>query len=98
MTEIANFKIQAHGADVATILDSDNETLEIVRRTDGTFELVVHNRRFESDTWDDLSVILKPQHFAVLGSIAEMAAPKSDLKDKIMALHDQTVAAFKSAP
>jgi hypothetical protein len=77
VTEIAKFQIQQlGGADVATILDNESEVLEIVRRSDGTFELIVHNRRGETDRWDDLSVVLKPQHFAVLGSIAEMAVKK----------------------
>lgn len=72
MAEIANFKKQQFGADVATILETADQVLEVVRRDDGTFNLIVHNRRGETDTWDDLSVNLKPQHFSVLGSIASM--------------------------
>lgn len=99
MTETANFKKQQlGGADVATILDNENETLEVVRRTDGTFELIIHNRRAETDTWDDLSVTLKPAHFSVLGSISWMAVEEPPLKDKIMVLHDQTMATLKAAP
>ena len=76
MAEIANFKLESSGAEVATILDNENAVLEVMKRSDGTYELTVHNRRGETDRWDDLSVVLKPRHFAVLGSIATMDAAR----------------------
>jgi hypothetical protein len=69
--EVANFKKeQLTGAMVATILDNENEVLEVLKRSDGKYDLIVHNRRGETDQWDDFTVTLKPAHFAVLGTIA----------------------------
>lgn len=68
-----NFKKQHYGAEVATILNNEQEVVEVVRRTDGDFELTVHNREGESDRWHDLSAVLKPAHFVALGQIAELA-------------------------
>ena len=67
------FKKQHYGADVATVLDNEAEVVEVMRRSDGKFELTVHNRQGESDRWRDISAVLKPEHFVELGKIAEMA-------------------------
>lgn len=75
MVEIANFKKEQFGGDVATILETENQVLEVLRHSNGLFSLIVHNRQGDTDRWDDMSVTLKPQHFSVLGSIAAMAAP-----------------------
>ena len=67
-------KQQKYGADVATILDNDVECVEVARRTDGNFELTVHNRHGgDSDRWDDLTAVLKPEHFVELGKIAVLS-------------------------
>lgn len=70
MAETAKFKRDSAGADVATIHEADGEVVEVLRCSDGKFELTIHNRRGESDRWDDLSATLKPAHFEALGSIA----------------------------
>jgi len=68
--EVAVFKEQSTGARVATILDNENEALEVMRCADGKYDLIIHNRRGETDRWEDLTVTLKPAHFAALGTIA----------------------------
>ena len=70
---MVEFQKQQYGAEVATILDNENETVEVMRRSDGTFELIIHNRRGETDTWDDLTAILKAEHFVELGRVPIMA-------------------------
>jgi Ser/Thr protein kinase RdoA (MazF antagonist) len=70
MSEVAKFEKSANYPPTATILDNDNEVLEVVSRQDGSFELTVFNRRGGTDRWDDMSVVLKKEHFEALGSIA----------------------------
>lgn len=69
---MAEFKRQKYGSDVATILETDEQVLEILRRRDGIFDLIVHNRILDTDRWEDLTVNLKPEHFIELGNIADM--------------------------
>ena len=74
MTEIANFKTEPHGAEVATILETADQVVEVQRLRDGTYALTVHSRVSDTDRWDDCTAHLLPRHFAVLGSIATMGA------------------------
>lgn len=68
---MVKFNKQTYGADVATILDNEDEIVEVLRREDGNFELTVHNRRGGTEGWTDLSAILTPEHFIELGKIAD---------------------------
>lgn len=68
--ERAEFKQQAFGADVATILETEDTLVEVVKLPRGQHQLVIHNRRGETDQWDDLSATMAPHHLAALGSIA----------------------------
>lgn len=75
VTQLVNFTRNAAGDDYATIVDTDNEVLEIVRRDHGDFELIAYNRRTFKDEWDEVSVILNPRHLAALGSLAKAQKP-----------------------
>lgn len=67
------FRKQRYGAEVATLLEDDEQAVEVLRRADGDFELTVHIRRGKNpDAWDDLTAVLKPEHFIDLGKIADM--------------------------
>jgi hypothetical protein len=66
----AKFEKQTYGAVVATILEADNSIVEVQERNDGAYGLIVHHRREDRDTWDDLTAYLKPEHFDALGSVA----------------------------
>lgn len=84
MTEAAKFEKQRFGATVAQIHETDYEAVEVQARNDGKFVLTVHNRRGDTDLWDDLSVTLEPKHFEMLGSIASqrpMSEERSDISD-----------------
>jgi hypothetical protein len=65
----AQFEKQAGGATVATIRETDDGLLEVQDMGDGTFNLIVHSRRGETDRFDDLSIRLEPKHFTMLGTI-----------------------------
>jgi hypothetical protein len=68
------FKREKYGADVATILETEDQIVEVLRHPYGTFQLIVHNRRRDNpDLWDDLSATLTPQHFIELGKVADHA-------------------------
>ena len=69
MTRI-KFEKQTYGAVVATILETDDSIVEVQERNDGTYGLIIHTRRNDSDRWDDLTAYLKPEHFDALGSVA----------------------------
>ena len=47
-----------------------NSIVEVQERNDGTYGLIIHTRRNDSDRWDDLTAYLKPEHFDALGSVA----------------------------
>ena len=66
------FKKQAYGADVATVLENEDSVLEVLRRKDGKFELTIHSRQPDTDRWEDLTSVLEPPHFIELGRIADM--------------------------
>lgn len=68
----AVFVKQHYGALVATIVETPDTVVEVCQRAGGSFDLIIHNRRGESDHWDDLSAALKPEHFEALGSIAKI--------------------------
>lgn len=63
------FEAQAYDAIVATIRQTDDALLEVVKGRDGTFNLVIHNRVGETDRFEDLSIRLEPKHFALLGQV-----------------------------
>ena len=65
------FKRERSGADVATIIDETDQIIEILRRSDGLFDLIIHVRNFETDRWDDMTAVLTPQHFILLGTVAD---------------------------
>lgn len=67
------FEIQSTGARVATIHESEDQIVEVLQRGDGRLDLIVHNRRGDTDRWDDLSAVLKPEEFADLGRAADYA-------------------------
>jgi hypothetical protein len=71
------FKKEIYGAEVATIVENEDEILEVLRRSDGKFDLTVHCRRPKTGRWDDLTVVLEPRHFKDLGDIAGQRS-KSD--------------------
>ena len=67
------FEKDYYGTEVATIRRYDDGLLEVVRHKDGTFTLTVHQRIFDSDKFEDCSIILKPRHFSELGKIERMS-------------------------
>lgn len=75
MTE---FKKQASGPDVATIFDNENQVVEVTRRDDGQFDLTIHRVAEDSDTWDDMTAVLRPGHFIELGDVPFVGAPGPD--------------------
>lgn len=80
----AKFEKQRFGATVAQIHETAFEAIEVQARNDGKFVLTVHNRRGDTNLWDDLSVTLEPKHFEMLGSIASqrpMSEERSDISD-----------------
>jgi hypothetical protein len=80
----AKFEKQRFGATVAQIHETAFEAIEVQARNDGKFVLTVHNRRGDTDLWDDMSVTLGPKHFEMLGSIANqrpMSEKPSDISD-----------------
>lgn len=84
MTETARFEKQRFGATVAQIHETDYAAVEVQARNDGKFVLTVHNRRGNTNLWDDMSVTLEPKHFEMLGSIANqrpMSEKHSDISD-----------------
>jgi hypothetical protein len=72
----AVFVAQQHGAVVATILETDHSIVEVLKRSDNQYELIIHSRRGQTDQWDDLSAPLQPIHFQALGSIAATPLPE----------------------
>lgn len=69
-SEELQFKKEVYGANVATLLDNEHEIVEIVKRTDGTFDFIVHNRDGETDRWNEKSATLTKKHMALLGRLA----------------------------
>lgn len=67
--ENLTFRKEHYGATVATLIDSEDVVVEISERSDG-YELIVHNREGERDTFRDCSAVLKPKHWAALGELA----------------------------
>lgn len=65
------FKKERYGADVATIHEGDDQIVEVLRRKDGRFDLIVHSRRHDTDRWDDLTATLKPADLLALGEVAD---------------------------
>lgn len=70
MVEELKFRKEHYGATVATLIDSEDVVVEILARSDGDYELIVHNREGERDTFRDCSAVLKPKHWAALGELA----------------------------
>lgn len=64
------FEKQHYGAVVATILQTDDSVVEVQERNDGCYGLIIHHRREDRDSWDDLTAYLKPEHFEALGLVA----------------------------
>jgi hypothetical protein len=81
----AQFIKQAHGAIVATILETDDSIVEVQERNDGVYGLIVHHRREDRDRWDDLTAYLKPEHFDLLGSVAERMRGESEKRQAVSA-------------
>lgn len=79
MTEAAKFEKQRFGAMVAQIHETEFEAIEVQARNDGKFILTVHNRRGDTNLWDDMSVTLEPKHFEMLGSVPEKCSEVSDI-------------------
>lgn len=67
----AKFVKEVYGATVATILETNDSIVEVQERNDGLYGLIIHARRHDRDQWDDLTAYLKPEHFDLLGSIAQ---------------------------
>lgn len=65
------FKIQKFGADVATIHVGEDQIVEVGRLPNGLFDLTVYQRRPGTDTWDDLTAVLKPEDFMKLGEVPD---------------------------
>lgn len=81
----AVFVKHQYGAVVATILETDDSIVEVQERNDGVYGLIVHHRRCYSDTWDDLTAYLKPEHFDLLGSVAERMRGEVDARTAVLA-------------
>lgn len=64
------FKKERYGADVATIHESAEQIVEVVRRDDGLFSLIIHNR-VSGDRWEDLTATLSAAEFIKLGEVAD---------------------------
>lgn len=75
--EALKFRKEHYGATVATLIDTEDTIVEISARSDGDYELIVHNREGERDTFRDCSALLKPKHFAALGTLANRLSPAS---------------------
>lgn len=87
----AKFEKQRFGVTVAQIHETDYAAVEVQARNDGKFVLTIHNRRGDTNLWDDMSVTLEPKHFQMLGSIADqrpMSEKRSDLSDAHLGLLD----------
>ena len=50
------FKKERFGAEVATIHESSDQIVEVVRRQDGLFDLTIHNRVWDVQ-WEDIDAI-----------------------------------------
>lgn len=66
----AKFATQTYGAVVATIFEGNDVLVEVHKRQHSA-ELIIHNRRGETDRWDDCTADLKPEYFEMLGSVAK---------------------------
>lgn len=64
------FKTERYGADVATIHESADQIVEVVRRKDGFFDLVIHNRVWHTQ-WEDKTATLSAAEFIKLGEVAD---------------------------
>lgn len=76
----AKFVKEKYGATVATILETDDSIVEVQERNDGVYGLIIHHRRSDRDTWDDMTAYLKPEHFDLLGSVAKRMRGEADLR------------------
>lgn len=100
MSNRATFEKQEYGAVVATILENDNEILEVQKLPDGSHNLIVHRRKNRcSNLWDDITVNLKAEHFQMLGSIAvpdDMARARQQVDEWRAAQEKRAVASDKN--
>jgi hypothetical protein len=69
---IAEFVKESGGAVVAELLEDGDQRLEVQNNHDGTATLTVHRQIGGKSYREDLSVTLKPKHFQMLGTIADM--------------------------
>lgn len=58
----------SNGPLVARAYDADGLIVEIVKLPLGKFELIIHNRRGDSDCWDDCSAELPSKWFAEIAA------------------------------
>lgn len=65
-----DWKPNRYGGDVATILDQPDQIVEVMKKPNGAFDLIIHNRNDETGLWDDMTAVLRPEHFVALGEIA----------------------------
>ena len=60
-----------YGTDVATVTESADQIVEVLRRKDGLFDLTIHRGNEETGRWDDMTAVLKPDDFIRLGTVAD---------------------------
>ena len=64
------FKTERYGADVAIIHESSDQIVEVVRRKDGLFDLIIHVRVWDTQ-WEDKTATLTAADFIKLGQVAD---------------------------
>ena len=67
------FEKQRYSAVVATVHESSEQVVEVLRRDDGLFDLIIHNQY--DGSWEDMSVTLDAGEFLKLGQIPQAPLP-----------------------
>lgn len=60
-----------HYSLVAKIQEDQCQAVEVVALGDGNFDLTIHRLNEELNMWEDMTVTLKPEHFAALGAVPQ---------------------------
>lgn len=84
---------EAGGAVVATILQDDDQIVE-VQKMEGSYRLTIHSRRDESDRWDDLTAVVLDKHLALIGALT--SPPSTPSEDDLVAAREATISAIAS--
>jgi len=71
MTSTTKWVTEPHGAVVATVLETYETIVEVLKRSDGKFDLIIHRRC--GDGFDDLTATVEAGHLIALGSLPTLA-------------------------